>query len=193
VIAEVRDYRRAVDNSFDTQFVLLRPTMHVSHLQFYYFPFNSKVSQLYLLWYVVVLQKMTWSLIIFWESLYFDETVCLDAVGVIFIDALHPHKHSFHSLFSSTAWVIRHQKVKWQCLWCCNHGRAIVWVLPIYLTNADWAPYGCQLSNEVNHLGLWVCQWAATIHITIYCYYSFQKLILILLYRRWWKAVHYYI
>ena len=30
VIAEVRDYRRAVDNSFDTQFVLLRPTMHVS-------------------------------------------------------------------------------------------------------------------------------------------------------------------
>jgi len=32
VIAEVRDYRRSVDNSYDTQYVLLRPTMHVSLL-----------------------------------------------------------------------------------------------------------------------------------------------------------------
>jgi len=52
--------------------------------------------------------------------------------------------------------------------------------------NADLVPGGCQLSDQANQLGLWVCLQAATIHsgTVVSCYYYWNSL----LSHRGWKA-----
>jgi len=62
---------------------------------------------------------------------------------------------------------------------------------PFHVMNADWAPGGCQPSDQTCELGLWV-RWklAAIIHIHHrHCYYySARRLILILPSHEGWKT-----
>ena len=58
--------------------------------------------------------------------------------------------------------------------------KVIARVLPVHLMKADWAPGGCQSSDQAKRLGLWVRRkLAATIHIHhrhCYCYSARRSL-----------------